>query len=179
MSIYDLPLVEGLAASPVRAIIYEDLQCGDCAWLRRKLDEQLLPAYGDRVGFEHREFPLAKHSWARNAAIAAKYFQSVQPGLSVTFRREILADLAQVTPEAFPIWVRAFAKRHALDPDTAQASLVNTDIAAAVEADHISGLGRGVVKTPTVFVGEAVFVEWVPMEEFMKVLEETLAEVLR
>ncbi|MBI4905199.1 MAG: thioredoxin domain-containing protein [Acidobacteria bacterium] len=179
MSLFDSALVEGAAESPVRAIIYEDLQCGDCAYLRRKLDERLLPAYGGHVAFEHRDFPLPQHSWARAAAIAAKYFHSIDAALAVSFRREIFSDLAQVTVEAFPIWVRAFAKRHAQDPDAAQAALLNTKIAEAVEADYQSGLARDVKKTPTVFVGDTVFIEWVPLDELMNVLDAALPEGAR
>ena len=37
------PIVEGRADSPVRVVIYEDLQCPDCAVFRRMMDEKLLP----------------------------------------------------------------------------------------------------------------------------------------
>ena len=55
--------------SKVRVLIYEDLQCPDCAEFRRMMDEKILPRYGERVAFIHRDFPLAKHAWARKAAI--------------------------------------------------------------------------------------------------------------
>ena len=38
-------LIEGAAQSPVRVVIYEDLQCPDCADFRVMLDEKLLPRY--------------------------------------------------------------------------------------------------------------------------------------
>ena len=65
-------LIEGDPKSSVRVIIYEDLQCPDCADFRRMLDTQLLPRFAAKVAFEHRDFPLAKHAWARKAAIAAR-----------------------------------------------------------------------------------------------------------
>lgn len=167
--------MQGSPQSPVRVVIFEDLQCGDCAWLSRKLSEKLLPLYAARVGFEHRDFPLPKHNWARGAAIAARYFHSLDPELGFTFRREILSELAQITVEAFPLWVRAFAKRHSRDPDRSQAALADSDIAALVEADYQAGLALSVAKTPTVFAGERVFAEWVPMEELMAVLDAVLA----
>jgi protein-disulfide isomerase len=66
--------IEGTANSPVKVLIYEDLQCPDCADLRHMLDDRLLPKYGSRVTFEHRDFPLTKHAWARKAAVAARFF---------------------------------------------------------------------------------------------------------
>ena len=62
-------VVEGNKSSAVRVIAYEDLQCPDCAVYRKMLDEKLLPKYGGTVAFEHREFPLRKHQWARPASI--------------------------------------------------------------------------------------------------------------
>ena len=61
-------LMEGAAQSTVQVLIYEDLQCPDCADFRIMLDQQLLPRYAATVRFEHRDFPLAKHAWARKAA---------------------------------------------------------------------------------------------------------------
>ena len=61
-------IVEGNPASPVRVLIYEDLQCRDCQQFRTLLDEKILPRYGTRVAFVHRDFPLGKHDWARAAA---------------------------------------------------------------------------------------------------------------
>ena len=68
-------LMEGAAQSTVEVLIYEDLQCPDCADFRTMLDQQLLPRYAATVRFEHRDFPLAKHAWARKAAIAARFFE--------------------------------------------------------------------------------------------------------
>jgi protein-disulfide isomerase len=86
------PIVEGLAESPVRAIVYEDLQCPDCAAFRRMLDDKLLPAYGGKVAFVHRDFPLAKHAWARRAAIAARFFTDQKPELGLEYRRYTMAS---------------------------------------------------------------------------------------
>ena len=66
-------VVEGNPASSVKVLIYEDLQCGDCARFRVLLDQKLLPKYGSRVAFVHRDVPLGKHDWARPAAIAARW----------------------------------------------------------------------------------------------------------
>ena len=39
------PLVEGNPASTVRVVVYEDLQCPDCAAFRKMMDADLLPKY--------------------------------------------------------------------------------------------------------------------------------------
>ena len=40
-------LMEGAAQSPVWVLIYEDLQCPDCADFRGMLDNRLLPRYAE------------------------------------------------------------------------------------------------------------------------------------
>src|SRR5690349_15872189 len=81
------PLVEGNASSSVRVVIWEDLQCPDCAAFRQMMDKDLLPKFAGTVRFEHRDFPLAKHAWARPAAIAARFFETVSPELAIEFRK--------------------------------------------------------------------------------------------
>jgi hypothetical protein len=83
----EVPLVEGNAKSKVRVVVYEDLQCPDCAVYRKMMDEKLLPEFGAQVAFEHRDFPLPKHKWARKAAIAARFFAATKPETAVAFRR--------------------------------------------------------------------------------------------
>src|SRR5450432_3400878 len=123
-------LVEGNSQSPVRVVIFEDLQCPDCAAFRVMMDTQLLPKYGSRVAFEHRDFPLPKHNWARKAAIAARFFDSVQPELAVEFRRSTFARLTEITPDNFNETLAAFAKAHSMDPAKALASLTDKTFAA-------------------------------------------------
>jgi len=95
-------LVEGKADSAVRVVIYEDLQCPDCADFRVMLDQKLLPKYGAKVAFEHRDFPLPKHKWARPAAVAARFYQQQSAALAIQWRREIMRDQAQITSPPGP-----------------------------------------------------------------------------
>jgi hypothetical protein len=112
-------LVEGRAGSPVRVLIYEDLQCSDCANFRVMMDKQILPRYGDRVEFVHRDFPLAKHPCARPAAIAARFFFARDAKLGIEYRRHALATLAETTPANFKDRLAAFARAHGVPPDEA------------------------------------------------------------
>lgn len=168
------PLVEGRADSPIRVLVYEDLQCPDCATLRRMMDEQLLPKYGARVAFEHKDFPLARHAWARPASMAARHFQAVKPELGVEFRRRVMADLRTISPDNLAGYVAAFARQHGTEPDKAVASLKDEALARLVEADFQEGVARGVAKTPTVFVDGQPFIERFTAEEIMKALDAAL-----
>jgi protein-disulfide isomerase len=168
-------LVEGFAESTVRVLIYEDLACPDSAAFRRMLDEKILPLYAARVAFVHRDFPLAKHAWAKKAAIAARYFAALKPELGLAYRRHILATIRETTPENFNGRLSQFARENGTDAAPALAGLRDRRLAALVERDLQDGVARDVAKTPTVFVGDQSFIEQFSFEEISKAVDEALA----
>jgi protein-disulfide isomerase len=168
-------LVEGAPSSSVRVIIYEDLQCPDCADFRRMLDEQLLPRYGAKVTFEHRDFPLAKHAWARKAAIAARFFDITRTGLGLEWRKYALAHWSEITADSFNARLSAFAKEHSVDPAKAVAALGDPRLAAAVQSDFEEGVARGIAHTPTVLVNGQPFIEHFSVDEVAKAIDGELA----
>lgn len=172
-------LVEGNAASRVRVVAYEDLQCSDCAAFRKMMDEHLLPRYGGKVAFEHRDFPLPKHDWARKAAIAARYFESVRPELGVKFRQQTMAKIKEIAASAFDAHVSEFAKANGADPAKALAGLADPKLGALVNEDYLEGIARGVGKTPTVFVNDDPFIETFTLEEISRSIEAALKEGAR
>ena len=169
-------LVEGRAGSPVRVVIYEDLQCPDCADLRVMMDKQILPKYGDRVEFVHRDFPLAKHAWARRAAIAARFFTEKDPQLGLEYRRRTMATQSETTADNFKDRVAEFARQHGLKPEDALAALDNPHYAESVEKDYQEGVGRGIVHTPTALVNGAPFIETFTLEAISKGIDDALAQ---
>jgi protein-disulfide isomerase len=171
----DRHLMEGSAQSPVRVIVYEDLQCPDCANFRVMLDEKLLPRYSATVRFEHRDFPLSKHPWARQAAIAARYFEEVSPSLGLAYRKYAMAHLREITARNFNERLAQFASEHGADPASAVAALSDARLAALVEEDYQEGVARGIARTPTVLVNGSPFIETFAFEDVAKAIEAELA----
>ena len=172
-------VVEGDSTSAVRVIAYEDLQCPDCAVYRKMLDEKLLPKYGKSVAFEHREFPLAKHKWARPAAIAARYFGSIKPETGIVFRRYCSDHFLDITPENFAETVKKFAAANGADPAAAVAALDDKRLAKIVEDEFQEGVARGVARTPTVFVNGEPFIENFTFEQISKSIDAALATLIQ
>ena len=169
-------LVEGKADSRVRVVIYEDLQCPDCADFRVMLDQKLLPKYGAKVAFEHRDFPLPKHKWARQAAIAARFFQQQSTALAIQWRQETMHEQARITPESFPAHYAAFAKRNGIDAAKAEAALNDPALVALVQKDCDDGVARGIAHTPTALVNGAPFIETITFEEISAGIETAMKE---
>lgn len=168
------PLVEGNPDSAVRAMIFEDLQCPDTAAFREMLEKQILPRYGGKIAFEHHDFPLPRHKWARQSAIASRYFETVDPKLAVDWRRYSLVNLKEITAETFNDKLSAWAKAHGVDPAKTVAALTDKNLGAAVEEDYQDGIARGIARTPTVLVEGEAFVETFTFAQISKGLDKAL-----
>jgi protein-disulfide isomerase len=166
--------VEGNPSSPVRVVIYEDLQCPDCATFRQMLDHDLLPRYGAKVAFEHYDFPLPKHAWARKAAIASRALAEKSPELYVEWRRYALSHIKEITADNFNDKLLSWVKEHGANPVKIAQALDDKSFNDAVERDFQNGLARGVGKTPTVFVDGEPFIETFSLEEISAAISKAI-----
>ncbi len=169
-------IVEGNPASPVRVVIYEDLQCADCARFQSLLEQKLLPKYGSKVAFIHRDFPLGKHDWALPAAIAARWVYEQSNDLGLDIRRELLTEHDSITSRNLKEWLIDFAYRNHVDPKGIVDSLSNQRLATIVDQDRQAAVARGVSRAPTVYVGGQSFVETIIYEDLARALDEALAK---
>jgi protein-disulfide isomerase len=169
-------VTEGNPNGAVKVQIYEDLQCGDCGRFRTLLDEKILPKYGSRVAFIHKDFPLGKHDWARPAAIAARWVYEQNPQLGIDFRRELLSEQNNITSENLKQWLLEFAARNRLDQKGILDSLTDPRLATLIDQDWQGGVARGVSRTPTAFIGGQAFVETIIYEDLARALDEALVK---
>lgn len=166
--------VEGLATSAVHVETWGDLACVDCWNWRRVLDETLIPKFGDRVAFVDHDFPLEKHPWAERAAMASRRLASFESKAGLDFRRYCLEFRADVTLESFTDRLAEFAEARGLDAEATVMSLRDEDLRKAVQDDAEAGRARGVMKTPTVFVGNETFVEVFETDAVIAAIERRL-----
>jgi protein-disulfide isomerase len=167
-------VVEGNAGSPVKVVIYGDLQCSDCARLRTLLDEKILPRYGNRVAFVHRDYPLGKHEWARQAAMAGRWVFEQNHDAGIAFRREIMAEQNNLSLANLKPWLQEFAQRYKLSERDIIACLTDPRLATLVDQDLASGSARSVARIPAVFLGSQSFVETILEDDLVRALDEAL-----
>jgi protein-disulfide isomerase len=141
-------LVEGKADSPVRVLIFEDLQCSDCAVFRAMLDEKLL----------------------------ARYLQTVDLAKAVKFRQQTMKSQAGITAENFQAWLTRFCEGNGLDSGKAVAAFQDPKLEALVQKDFEDGVARGIAHTPTALVNGAPFIETFTAEEISKGIDAALKE---
>jgi len=169
---------EGAANSLVRVVVYEDLQCSDCEDFRKALDEHLLPKYRSQVAFEYRDFPLARHDWARKAAIASRFVFAAKPESAVDFRRYVMSHLGEINIANFNEVFARYAEEHGMDSAKALAALDDERLAEAVQADVDEAAARGITRTPSVLVNYyTAFIMSFTWEEVAEAIDSELASV--
>jgi protein-disulfide isomerase len=131
----------------VAIVMFEDLQCPDCARANSMVREV---AAAHKVPVVVYDFPLPMHNWAFEAAVWARYFDHISSDLGNDFRKFIYANQLQISRDNLLQWAQKFAGENKTavpldkDPDGKLAELVKADFAL--------GQRIGVEHTPTIWV---------------------------
>lgn len=131
----------------VALVIFEDLQCPDCA-RAHPLVEQAKKDY--KIPIVRYDFPLPQHSWSMEAALIGRYLDTKSAKLGDDFRTEVFKHQNEITKEN----LRAFADKFAASKKISIPAFVDPQgkIAKAIEADRALGQRLGVNHTPTLYV---------------------------
>ena len=131
----------------VALIVFEDLECPDCARAAPLVQEA---ARTYHIPVVIHDFPLPKHPWAFDAAVLARYFDSQSKKLGSDFREQIFQHQVEITPEN----LRAFADKFATEHKVDLPFVVDPQgkLADAVKADRDLGTRVGINHTPTIYV---------------------------
>src|SRR5579884_573162 len=133
--------------SKVALIVFEDLQCPDCARAAPLLHEA---AKKYNIPLVQYDFPLPMHNWSFEAAVNARYFDSKSKQVGDEYRLYIFQNQQQITKDNLRGMTERFADEHKIalpfvvDP--------NGDLAAKVRADFQVGQRVGIDHTPTTYV---------------------------
>ena len=160
----------------VALVEYEDLQCPDCA-RAAPLMKEAARAY--KIPHVRRDFPLQKHSWARQAAILARFFDTKSKKTGDEFRDYIYSNQPQITPEN----LRSFAEKFAQEQKIALPMVVDPQgaLERKVAADLSCGIRNNVQHTPTIYVVSnketgTPFVEVVDRTELFRLIDDMKRE---
>src|SRR5512135_1648238 len=124
------------AGADVAVVIFEDLQCPDCAQVHPKVLEVLR---NSKVPLVIHDFPITRHVWAFPAAVLARFFTAQSPELGVGFRSYIFEHQRDIRPDNLRQYGEQFAAQHQLtlpadvDPDAKLQALVQADFDLGVK----------------------------------------------
>ncbi|MGC2696653.1 MAG: thioredoxin domain-containing protein [Candidatus Angelobacter sp.] len=131
----------------VAVVIFEDLECPDCA---RAYPVVWEAANAHKVPVVLHDFPLPMHPWSFDAAVFARFFDAKSEKLGDDFRGYIFSNQPQINKQNLHEYVEKFANDNktplpfAPDPDG--------KLKAKVVADRDLGTKIGLQHTPTIFV---------------------------
>ncbi|HWX94390.1 MAG TPA: thioredoxin domain-containing protein [Terriglobales bacterium] len=131
----------------VAIVIFEDLECPDCA-RAAPLVEEAARTY--KIPVVRHDFPLPMHPWAWDAAILARYFDTHSKVLGNDFRDTVFRHQLEITKDTLRSFAEKYAASHKIDlpfvvdPEGKLAGLVNADrdLGKTLELQH----------TPTLYV---------------------------
>ncbi len=134
--------------SKVAIVVFEDLECPDCARAAPLLDEA---SRTYKIPLVIHDFPLRQHPWAMDAALEARYIESkAGRKASDEFRLYIYKNQPAITPDNLRGYFERFANEHkielpfAVDPQG--------KLAEGIRADQALGQRVHLDHTPTIFV---------------------------
>jgi protein-disulfide isomerase len=129
-------------------VVFEDLQCPDCA-RAAPLVEEASRTY--KIPVVRHDFPLPQHNWSKDAAILARWFDTKSAKIGNEFRDRVFANQESISTTD---QLRTFAEKFAEEKKMSLPFAVDPQgkLAALVEADKALGTRIGIQHTPTIYV---------------------------
>ena len=162
--------------SKVAILVFEDLQCPDCARAAPLLHDA---AKKYNIPLVQYDFPLPMHNWSFEAAVNARYFDSKSKKLGDDYRLFIFQNQPQITPQN----LRGTTERFAADNKVVFPFVVDSsgEFAAKVKADYAMGQRVGLDHTPTIYVVSDTtrgtpFVEVVDRTQLYQLIDKVIKE---
>jgi len=143
----DVSMLKPPKGSKVAIIVFEDLECPQCAKASPMLHEA---AKKYNIPLIQHDFPLRQHPWSYEAAVNARYFDSKSEKLGDEYRLYIFANQASVTKQN----LRGISEKWAQDHGITLPFIVDPtgEFAAKVDADRAMGERIPLEHTPTVYI---------------------------
>ncbi len=143
----DTSMLRPPKGSRVAIIVFEDLECPQCARAAPLLHDA---AKKYDIPLIQHDFPLRQHPWSFEAAVNARYFDTKSQKLGDDYRLFIFANQNYVTKQNLQDMTQKWAEQHGtslpfvVDP--------NGELTAKVEADRTLGNRIPLDHTPTIYV---------------------------
>lgn len=143
----DTSMLRPPKGSKVAIIVFEDLECPQCARAAPLLHDA---AKKYDIPLIQHDFPLRQHPWSLDAAINARYFDTKSPKLGDEYRLYIFQNQNFVTKQNLRGMTEKWAEQHGItlpfviDP--------SGELSAKVEADRAMGGRIPLDHTPTIYI---------------------------
>jgi protein-disulfide isomerase len=172
----DTSMLRPPKGSKVAIIVFEDLECPDCARAAPLLRDA---AKQYNIPLVQYDFPLPMHPWSFEAAVNARYFDTKSKKLGDEYRFYIFQNQTQITKQNLRGMTERFANEHKVALPFVMD--LTGDLAAKVKADYQLGQRIPLDHTPTIYVvSDTVrgqpFVEVVDRTKLYQLIEQVMKE---
>lgn len=141
------PALRPPKGAQVAIVIFEDLECPDCARATPLLEEA---SRTYNIPVVRHDYPLPMHPWSYDAAVLARYFDTHSKKLGDEFRDSVFQHQLEITKDNLRGFAEKFAAEHKVDlPFVVDPQ---GKLAAEVQADKSLGNSLGLDHTPTIYV---------------------------
>ncbi len=164
--------VLGDIGARVHIIEYADFQCPGCAAFH-PIVKQITEAYGDKIAYAYRHYPLPQHPHADIMAYAAE-----AAGKQGKFWE--MSDLIYANQKSWsPLisvnkTISEYATRLGLDAAKFESDMDTQEVKDIIESGYVSGTRYGVNSTPTFFLNGVKIALPRSLEEFRTVIDTAL-----
>jgi protein-disulfide isomerase len=143
----DTSMLHPPKGSKVAIVVFEDLECPQCAKAAPLVHEA---AKKYNIALVQYDFPLRQHPWSLEAAINARYFDTKSLKLGDDYRLYIFANQNSITKQN----LRGITEKWAEDHKVTLPFVVDPsgELAAKVEADRSMGARIPLDHTPTIYI---------------------------
>ena len=141
------PALRPPKGAPVAIVVFEDLECPDCA-RAAPLVEEAARTY--KIPVVRHDFPLQMHPWAYDAAVLARFFDTRSKAMGNEFRDTVFKHQIEITKDTLRGFAEKFAAAHKVDLPF----VVDPEgkLAKLIEADKAAGNELRLQHTPTLYV---------------------------
>lgn len=143
----DTSMLKPPKGSKVAIVVFEDMECPQCARAAPMLHEA---AKKYNIPLVQYDFPLRQHPWSYQAAVNARYFDTKSPKLGDEYRLYIFKNQDSITKQNLQGITEKWAEDHKItlpfvvDPEGL--------LSAKVDADRELGQRIPLDHTPTVYI---------------------------
>lgn len=163
----DNRLAKGPENAPIEMIEFSDFQCPFCLRANPTV-KQVLDAYGDRIHFVYRHYPLPNHPNARPAAEAAECAAEQQQFWP--YHDRLFANAAKLSTAD----LKQAAKDLGLDAARFNACVDARKYKAQVDEDVQAGTAAGVDGTPSFFINGRIITGAQSFDAFKRLIDDEL-----
>jgi len=143
----DTSMLKPPKGSKVAIVVFEDLECPECARAAPQLHDA---AKTYKIPLVQYDFPLRQHPWSMEAAVNARFFDTKSAKLGDDYRLYIFQNQPFITKQNLRGYTERFAEQNkvvlpfVVDP--------SGDLAAKVNADAQLGQRIPLDHTPTIYI---------------------------